>query len=86
MDDGLHILGDPGVITGVMLAVDTDQQVMIALSRTLLPSCYTQRVLFDDAGCIVSTVLHNSTTPEQKKFSALLGEMLLATCCDVRAP
>jgi hypothetical protein len=87
VDDGLPILRDPGVITGAVLAVDTDHPVMIALSKTPLPSCYTQRVLFEPPKCAgnVSTVLHNRTTPEQKKFSALIGEMLLATCCDVRA-
>ncbi len=64
VDDGLPILLDPGVITGAMLAVDTNHPVMIALSKTLLPSCYTQRVLFEQqkCACNVSTVLHNSTT------------------------
>jgi hypothetical protein len=74
--DGQPILLDPAVITGTMLAGEGDHPVMIALSKTPLPTCYTQRVLFEQPKCAntVSTALHNRTAPEQKKFSALLGD------------
>jgi len=74
--DGFPILRDPAVIAGTILAVDTDHPVMIALSKAPLPTCYTQRVLFEQPKCAgtVSTALHNRTLPEQKKFSALLGD------------
>ena len=75
--DGFPILRDPAVISGTILAVETqDHPVMIALSKTPLPTCYTQRVLFEQPKCAntVSTALHNRTAPEQKKFSALLGD------------
>ena len=74
--DGFPILRDPAVIAGTILAGDTDHPVMIALSKTPLPTCYTQRVLFEQPKCAgtVSTALHNRTLPEQKKFSALLGD------------
>jgi len=74
--DGFPILRDPAVIAGTILAVDTDHPVMIALSKAPLPTCYTQRVLFEQPKCAgtISTALHNRTLPEQKKFSALLGD------------
>ncbi len=65
-----------------MIAVETDHPVMIALSKVQLPTCYKQRVLSKTPKCAgnVFTVLHNRTIPNQQKFSALLSEMLLATC------
>ena len=75
VDQGLPILRDPGVITGAMVGLDTDHPVITALSKVPLPSCYTQRVLFETpkSPATVSTVLHNRTTPDQQKFAALLG-------------
>jgi len=88
VSNGLPILRDPGVITGAVPDVENDHPVLIALSRVPLPTCYTQRVLFETPKCAgnVSTVLHNRNTPDQQKFSALLGEKLVATCCWVRSP
>ena len=75
VDQGLPILRDPGVITGAMVGLDTDHPVITALSKVPLPSCYTQRVLFETpkSPATVSTVLHNRTTPDQQKLAALLG-------------
>ena len=77
VDNRLPILRDPGVITGAMVALETDHPVIAALSKVQLPICYTQRVLFEIPRCAagVSTVLHNlnRTTPDQQKFAALLG-------------
>ena len=72
---GMSILRDPGVITGEVVGLDSDHPVITALSKVPLPSCYTQRVLFETPKCPanVSTVLHNRTTPDQQKFAALLG-------------
>ena len=65
---GMSILRDPGVITGEVVGLDSDHPVITALSKVPLPSCYTQRVLFETPKCPanVSTVLHNRTTPEQQ--------------------
>ena len=75
VDQGLPILRDPGVITGAMVGLDTDHPVITALSKVPLPSCYTQRVLFETpkSPATVSTVLHNRTTLDQQKLAALLG-------------
>lgn len=75
VSDGLPILHDAKVVTGAMLPSAADHPVMTALSRVQIPTCYTQRVLFEPAKCAanVSTVLHNRTTPDQQKFAALLG-------------
>ena len=75
VESGLPILRDPGVITGAMVGLDTDHPVITALSKVPLPSCYTQRVLFETpkSPATVSTVLHNRTTPDQQKLAALLG-------------
>ena len=72
---GMSILRDPGVITGEVVGLDSDHPVITALSKVPLPSCYTQRVLFETPKCPanVSTVLHNRTTPEQQNLAALLG-------------
>ena len=69
----------PRVISGAMLAVKTDHPVMIALSKIQLPTCYTQKVLIETLKCAgnVATVLHNSNTLDQQKFTALLGRSLV---------
>ncbi len=75
VDSGLLILLDPGVITGALVALETDHAVITALSKVQLPTCYTQKVLFktQKSPGNVSTVLQNRTTPDQQKFAAVLG-------------